>query len=165
MKRTKLILNHFYSTDDLKHGIEVLQHYQVPILEVHLSKPIKGIDEKLQIKRLRRGHAAIKFGLLGGTALSTLTYYLIEHGWPLMNSKTISAFLIGIIIMALTFVFATYLFPSRVPKVISLPPSDSRFFLIVVDANHITAHEEIGRLFQYAEAVEMSPPVKDIVTA
>jgi uncharacterized protein YacL len=165
MNRTKLILNHFYSADDLIHGIEVLQHYHVPILEVHLSKPVKGIEEKLQIKQLRRGNAAIKFGFLGGIVLATLICYLAEHGLPLTGLKSIIPFIISIIVMALTFFFATYLFPSQAPQLLSLPRADGRAFLIVVDAHSFMDHEEIKHLFQYANAVEMSPLIKDIVTA
>jgi hypothetical protein len=165
MNRTKLILNHFYSADDLIHGIEVLQHYHVPILEVHLSKPVKGIEEKLQIKQLRRGNAAIKFGFLGGTGLATLICYLAEHGLSFTGLKSIIPFIISVIVMAATFAFATYLFPSQAPQLLSLPRADGRAFLIVVDAHSFMDHEEIKHLFQYANAVEMSPLIKDIVTA
>jgi hypothetical protein len=164
MKKAKLILNHFYSADDLIHGIEVLQHYHVPILEVHLSKPVKGIERKLKIKQLRRGYAAVRFGLLGGTSLSTLLYYLVEQRWAIMNSRSAYAFIISVVVMAFTFFFATCLFPSQAPKVINRVRSDGRSFLIVVDAGSITDHEDVRHLFQYAEAVEMSALVKNIVT-
>jgi len=165
MKNAKLIVNYFYSTDDLKHGIETLQYYHVPILEVHLSIPVKGIEEKLKIKRLRQGNAVVKFGFFGGIGLSTLFYYMVEQGWTIISIKQVYAFLVSIIVMASTFFFATYLFPTRVPKVIELPRSAGRVFLIVVDAYQITDHAEVRHLFQYAEAVEMSPLIKDIVTA
>ena len=164
MKKAKLIVNYFYSPDDLKHGIEVLQYYHVPILEVHLSKPVKGIEEKLQIKRLRRGHAIIKFGFLGGTALSTLFYYLVEQGWTITSSKLAYTFIVSIIVMASTFLFATFLFPSQAPRLINLPRSDGRVFLLVIDAHRISDQEEVRQLFQYAEAVEMSALIKEIVT-
>jgi len=164
MKKAKLIVNYFYSAEDLQHGIEVLQYYDVPILEVYLSTPVKGIEEKLQIKRLRWGHAAVKFGFLGGTGLSTLFYYLVEHGWTITSSNQAYAFIVSIIAMASTFFFATYLFSFQAPKVINLPRSGSRVFLIVVDANRITDNEEVRHLFQYAGAVEMSALIKDIVT-
>ena len=164
MKKAKLIVNYFYSPDDLKHGIEVLQYYQVPILEVHLSTPVKGIEEKLKIKQLRWGHAAVKFGFLGGTSLSTLFYYLMEQRWTIMSSKSAYAFIASLIVMASVFFFATYLFPSQAPKLINRLQSDGRAFLIIVDAHRITDHEEIRHLFQYAEAVEMSSLIKDIVT-
>ena len=165
MKGTKLILSHFYSSDDLIHGIEVLQYHHIPILEVYISKPINDIENKLRIKNLRLGYLVIKLGLLGGTAIPTLAYYLIEKvGLHNIDEKSALAIIFTLLIMAVTFLFATFLFPGHAPRVISLPASNNRF-LIVVDAKSIIPHKNIQNLFQYAEAVEISTTIKNIVTA
>jgi hypothetical protein len=165
MKRTKLILSHFYNTDDLIHGIEVLQYYHIPILEVYISRPINDIENKLRIKNLRLGHLIIKLGLLGGTAIPTLVYYLIEKWGALkMDEKSAFAIIFTLLIMAATFVFATFLFPGHAPRVSYLPASDNRF-LILVDAKNIILHKDIQNLFQYAEAVEISTTIKNLITA
>lgn len=158
-----MILSNFYSADDLKQGIDVLQRYHVPILEIYLSKPAKGIEEKLHVKKLRLGHAAIKFGFPTGMVLSTLIFYTIERGWPLMNSNSAYRFIITLFLMVATFLFANYLFPGHAPKVINLPPSDGRF-LIIVDAKSITGCKGLKHLFEYAEAIEMSLSIKKTVT-
>jgi hypothetical protein len=165
MKKTKLILSHFYSPDDLLHGIEVLQHHHIPILEVHLSKPINDIENKLRIKNLRLGHLVIKLGLLGGTAIPTLVYYIIEKSGLLkVDDKSVFTIIFTLLVMVATFLFATFLFPGHAPRVIHLPASES-IFLILVDAKGIIPHKDIQNLFQYAEAVEISTTIKNIVTA
>ena len=156
---------HFSDEEDFLHGINALQHYNVPICEVHIPKHIQGIEIKLRIKSIKQGYAVLKYGCLGGTALTTLACYLFEqNGFEISAGKPLSSLLFTTLIILLTFLLALRLFPRRVPKIINSRPNNNRF-LIVANTRGIIAHEDITRLFQYSRAVEISSIIKNIVTA
>jgi hypothetical protein len=165
MMRTKFTLMHFDSEEDLLHGIEALQHYSIPICEVYTPRYVPGIETKLRIKHIRLGNAILKYGCLGGTAITTLVYYLFMHD-GIMKSGGQSAFtlLFTAFIMAITYFMATWLFPGQAPKVTGPRPGDNRY-LIVANAKGVILHEDIIKLFQYTGAVEISSVIKNIVTA
>lgn len=159
MKRNKSILLHFYDREDLLHGIKVLQHYKIPICEVYTPGHIYGIESKLQIKKIRFGYTILKYGCLGGTALTTIGYYLFAQ--DSFNAKTV---LFNLSVILVTFFFATRLFSGAAPKVIALKRKDNRY-LMVVNANSIIPNDDVTSLFKYAEAVETSSAIKNMITA
>jgi hypothetical protein len=150
---------HFEDVDDLLHAIDALQHYNIPICEVHTPVQIPGIETKLRIKNIRLGYTALKYGCLGGTAITTLAYYILGQKTGGMPALSI---LFTALIVLVTFFIATRLFPGSAPKVIDLQPDDNRY-LILVDANNIAQNEDLNRLFNYAAAVEISSSIKHIV--
>jgi hypothetical protein len=165
MMGTKFTLMHFNDKDDFLHGIDALQHYNVPICEVHIPSHIQDIEIKLRIKSIKLGYAVLKYGCLGGTVLTTLACYLFEQGsFAKLAEKSVFALLFTALIMLLTFFLALRLFPRRVPQIINSRPNDNRY-LIVADTRGIMAHEDITRLFEYSRAVEISSSIKNIVTA
>jgi hypothetical protein len=164
MMGTKFTLMHFSDEDDFLHGIDALQHYNVPISEVHIPRPVQDIDIKLRIRSIKLGYAVLKYGCLGGTALTTLACYLFELGdFSKPEGKPVPALLFTTFIILLTFFLAQRLFPRRVPQIINSRPDNG--FLIVAYTRGIVAHEDITRLFQYSRAVEISSTIKNIVTA
>jgi len=162
---TKFTLMHFDDEGDFLHGIDVLQHYLVPVSEVHIPKQVQGIEIKLRVKAIKMGYAVLKYGCLGGTALTTLACYVFEQdGFGKLAGKPVFALLVTTVIILFTFLIALRLFPRRVPQIINSGPNDSHY-LIVADTRGLVAHEDIIRLFQYSRAVEISSTIKDIVTA
>jgi hypothetical protein len=150
---------HFEGVNDLLHAIDALQYYSVPICEVHTPVQIHDIETRLRIKNIRLGYAVLKYGCLGGTALITLAYYILEQkpGETPAFSMMLTAF-----IMLATFFIAARLFPGTAPKVIDLQPDDNRY-LILVDANNIAQNEDLNSLFNYSGAVEISSAIKHMV--
>ena len=162
---TKFTLMHFNDEADFLHGVDALQHYNVPICEVHIPRSIKDIEIKLRIRSIKLGYAVLKYGCFGGTVLTTLACYLFEQdGLTKPIEKTVFALLFTAFIILLTFFLVQRLFPQRVPQIINSRPGDNRY-LIVADTRGIMAHEDINRLFQYSRAVEISSTIKNIVTA
>jgi hypothetical protein len=165
MMGTKFTLMHFSDEDDFLHGIDALQHYNVPICEVHIPGHIQDIEIKLRIKSIKLGYAVLKYGCFGGTVLSTLACYLFEQGsFIKLEEKSVFSLLFTALIIVLTFLIVLRLFPRRVPQIINSSPGDNRY-LIVADTRGIMAHEDITRLFEYSKAVEISSTIKNIVTA
>ncbi|TKC62387.1 DUF3341 domain-containing protein [Pedobacter hiemivivus] len=165
MRKSKSILLHFYDLDDLFHGIEVLQHHKVPIFEVYMPKHVYGIEFKLQIKKIRLGYSILKYGCLGGVAFSSLGYCLFATGSSnIINGKSLFSLFLNLLIITVTYFFSTRLFPGAAPKLIKLKRHDNKY-LMVVKANSIVSNEDIICLFKYAEAVEISSAIKDMITA
>lgn len=163
MKRSKSILMHFDSKHDFLHGIDALQHYKIPICEVYTPKRIYGLEDKLKIKKIRMGYRVLKFGCLGGTAATTLAYYLFSPGSVAnFTGRSLFELISNLFIMLTTLLFATRLFPGQAPKVFNLGPDDRRY-LIVVEAGSTIPHEDISNLFEYSGAVELSPAIKKMI--
>lgn len=160
MRRSKSILMHFDSKHDFLHGIDALQHYKIPICEVYTPKRIYGLEDKLRIKKIRMGYRVLKFGCLGGTAATTLAYYLFSPGS--VTGRSLLELVFNLFIMLTTLLLATRLFPGQAPKVFSLSHDDRRY-LIVVEAGSTIPHEDISNLFEYSGAVELSPAIKKMI--
>jgi hypothetical protein len=159
----KYTLMYFDGEDDLLHGIDVLQHYGVLISEVYAPKQIAGIEKKLRIKDIRLGNAVLKYGFMGGAAITTLACYILEHGSLLKPiERSDLTLLMTVFITAITLLFASRLLLKRVPQMINSRSNDNRY-LMVVNARGIIPHDHITNLFQYTEAVEISPAIKNIV--
>jgi hypothetical protein len=165
MQKNKSILMHFESEHDLLHGIDVLQQHKISISEVYSPKFILGLDQKLKIKEIKAGLAILKFGCLGGAAVTTLMYYVFQHGIILsFNKENLMGLILNLVIMGVTFLLAMQLFPDKAPKLIELKPCDHRF-LVVIKSVHVTTDENISNLLKYSEAVELSPSIKDMITS
>jgi hypothetical protein len=161
--KSKLTLLHFDGVADLLHGIDALQYYQIPICEVYTPVTIPGIESILRIKQIRSGYAVLKFGCLGGTAITTLIYYMFgQNSLNISSRNSVVTLLFMVLVMLITYFFAARLFPGSAPKIIRLKNRDQRY-LIIVNANQITHHGDIQNLFKYATAVEISAAVKNIV--
>jgi hypothetical protein len=161
--KSKLTLLHFDGVADLLHGIDALQYYQIPICEVYTPVTIPGIESILRIKQIRSGYAVLKFGCLGGTAITTLIYYMFgQNSLNISSRNSVMTLLFTALVMLITYFFAARLFRGSAPKAISLKKSDHRY-LIIVNANQITHDDDIQNLFKYATAVEISAAVKNIV--
>ncbi len=156
--KNQLTLLHFENPEDIIAGIDTLQQHHIIIREIYASQPIPGIETKLGIKYLRLGQAILRFGCMGGMGLTCLGYYLLE---PQANWKTV---LLNVLMLLLTLFVAGCLSPINAPKVLSLKPGDNRY-LAVVDTERIPVNESIAHLFQYAGAVDLSPAIKNIMTA
>jgi hypothetical protein len=157
MSSTKYILGLFDDPDEMMHGIDALQKNSIPIYDVYTPMPIHGIEAKL----------AFMFGVLGGTTIFSMAYYMLVRDWP-MNIGGKPAFAIPDFIpftfewtvlftafgMTATFFYATHLFPGRAPRVMDLRATDDRF-VIAIDAKGNTPHEDITNLLKEAGAVEV----------
>lgn len=165
MRAGKSVLMHFDTASDLLQGINTLQRYKIPVCEVYTPEHIYGLETKLRIKPARLGHAFIKFGFLGGTALTTLVYYFLKYCELDKSVRAVTpGLLLNLLVMLITFFFALRLFPGHLPRVVYLGPDDRRF-LIVVKANHINRSEDIVNLFKYSEAVEISQDIKNMLAS
>ncbi|WP_316844122.1 quinol:electron acceptor oxidoreductase subunit ActD [Pedobacter psychrodurus] len=165
MRKNKSILMHFESEHDLLHGIDVLQQYKISINEVYSPKNIRGLDQKLKIKEIKTGLAILKFGCLGGAALSTFLYYILQHGITFsLDSESLMGLMLNLVVMLVTFVLAMQLFPAKAPKLFKIKSRDHRF-LVVIKSNHVTSDENVSNLLKYSEAVELSPSIKDMIAS
>jgi len=169
MSSTKFILGCFEDPDEMMDGITALQQNSIPIYDVYTPMPIHGIEAKLGIKDSRLGYAAFMFGCLGGTVVFSIIYYFMVHDWP-MNIGGKPAFALPDFIpitfewtvlytafgTAITFFYATHLFPGRTARVMDLRATHDRF-VIAIDAkkNNNTPHAEITDLLKKAGAVEV----------
>jgi hypothetical protein len=167
MSSTKFILGCFDDPDEMMDGITKLQQNSIPIYDVYTPMPIHGIEGKLGIKDSRIGYAGFMFGILGGTTIFSIAYYMLVHDWP-MNIGGKPAFAIPDFVpitfewtvlfcafgMVFTYFFATHLFPGRTPRVMDLRATDDRF-VIAIDAKGNTPHADIDRLLKEAGAVEV----------
>jgi ActD protein len=164
MERSKSILMHFDNKHDLFHAIDVLQHFKISISEVYTPGFIPVLKKKLRVKEIRRGAVILKYGCMGAAATSTLVIYLLQSG--ILDSQAQTNYIglaLNIAIMALTFVIALYLFPSRVPKIKQLRSGNHRYLLVVKSSDMMTGHEQVTYLMKYAEAVELSPVIKNMI--
>lgn len=156
---------HFENKHDLLHGIDVLQQYKISISEVYTPKFIRGLDQKLKIKEIKTGLAVLKFGCLGGAALTTLMFYILQHGITFsFSSESLIGLVLNLVIMLVTFLLAMLLFPAKAPKLFKLKSRDHRF-LVVIKSNHVTSDENISNLLKYSEAVELSPSIKNMIAS
>lgn len=165
MGKSKSILMHFDSKDDLFHCIDVLQHFRISISEVYTPRFIPVLEKKLRVKEIKQGAAYLKYGCMGGAAISSLLFYILQGGSPdARGGGDYKAVIWNIVIMALTFFIALYLFPSTVPKIKQLRRGDRRYLLVVKSNNLMAEDEQVNQLMKYAEAVELSPAIKDMIT-
>jgi hypothetical protein len=165
MQKNKSILMHFENEHDLLHGIDVLQQHKISISEVYAPKFIRGLDQKLKIKEIKAGLTILKFGCLGGAAVTTFVYYVFQHGITLrFNKESLMGLMLNLVIMGVTFLLAMQLFPAKAPKLIRLKPRDHRF-LVVIKSIQVIPDENISNLLKYAEAVELSPAIKDMIAS
>ena len=154
--KNQLTLLHFESPEDLLAGIDTLQQHNIIIREIYASKPLSNIEPKLRIKQLRFGEAIFKFGCLGGIGSTSLGYYFLES-----HENWISV-LLNAVFLFITLLIASRLFSVSAPKLIILKAGDKRY-LAVVDTQRIPVNESIAHLFQYTNAVDLSPTIKNIV--
>jgi hypothetical protein len=153
--KNQLTLLHFENPEDLLAGIDTLQQHSITIREIYSPELIPGIETKLRIKQLHFGEAIFRFGL-GGMGLTSLGYYFLQ---PQANWKTA---LLNALFLLVTLLIADRLFFVRAPRLIILK-SGGRRYLAVVDTQRVPVNESIAHLFQYTEAVEFSPAIKNIV--
>ncbi|MES2456762.1 MAG: quinol:electron acceptor oxidoreductase subunit ActD [Bacteroidota bacterium] len=165
MNSNKSTLLNFENERDLLQGIDTLLHHKISITEVYAPKLIRELEKKLRIKEIRMGIAILKFGCLGGSAITSLLYYLIQIG-PVVNfqNKDLYDLMANLGVVILTFFAATFLFPRHAPKIGLLHPSDRRY-LVVVNSDNITANKEINDLLRYSEAMELSTAVKNMMAS
>lgn len=155
---------HFYSAADLWYGINALQAHKVPICEVYTPDHIHGIENKLRIKDMQLGYGFLKYGCLGGAALTSLVYYIFGSASSTGSTeKPLLMILLNVVVMLMALIFAVWLFALKVPKICVFKRNHHQY-LIVVDANSITYNEEIINLLKYAEAVEISDTIKKMIT-
>ena len=154
--KNQLTLLHFEGPEDLLAGIDVLQQHHIVIREIYSAEPIPGIKTKLN--RLQLGEAILRFGCLGGMVFTSLVFYLLQ---PAVNWKTA---LLNTVLLLITLFLAGCLSPVKAPKCFTLQPGDRRY-LAVVDTQRMPVNESIAHLFQYADAVDFSPAIKNIVTS
>lgn len=167
MSHTKFILGSFADPDELMAGIDRLQENNVRIYDCFTPMPIHGIEAKLGVKPSRLPVAAFFFGALGTILGVSLLYYTMVSDWPMnVGGKPAFAmpdfipvtFEVTILICALgmvgTFFYRNHLFPGRAPRVMDIRATDDRF-IIAVDANENTNHEQIETLLKEAGAVEV----------
>ena len=154
--KNQLTLLHFESPEELLAGIDTLQQHNIIIREIHASEPVPNIETKLRIKQLQFGEAIFRFGCMGAMGLTSLGYSFLE---PQTNWKTA---LLNAVILLATLLIAGCLFRINAPRVFTLKTRDGRY-LAVVDTRRIGVNESIAHLFQYTDAVELSPAIKNIV--
>lgn len=167
MSTIKYIIGSFADPDEMMHGIDKLQANNISIYDCFTPMPIHGIEAKLGVKPSRLPIAAFLFGLLGGTLGFSLLYYTMYYDWPMnVGGKPALALpdfvpvtfectiLITALGMVATFFYRNHLFPGRAPRVMDLRASDDRF-VIAVDANDNTNHDEVEALLKEAGAVEV----------
>lgn len=155
---------HFDSKHDLFHAIRILQHFKISISEVYTPEFIPILEKKLRVKQIRRGFAFLKYGCIGGATTTTLLAYLYLGGILDGNAKAdYKELACNIGIMVLTFIVALYLFPSKVPKIKHLKRRDQRYLVVLKSDQMIDQHQEVTQLMKYAQAVELSPEIKNMI--
>lgn len=167
MNNTKYILGLFDDPDDMMHGIDKLKENSISIYDVFTPMPIHGIEDKLGIKRSRLPIVAFLFGCVGLTAAFSMMYYMLVADWPMnIGGKPHFAipdyvpicFELTVLFCAFgmvgTFFYRNHLFPGRAPRVMDFRATNDRF-VIAIDANHNTAHDQINGLLKEAGAVEI----------
>jgi hypothetical protein len=154
--KNQLTLLYFDSAEHLLQSIGSIQQHGIDIQEIYSAKPINGIEVKLRIKQLKFGNAVFRYGCLGGIALTSIIYYLMQ---PAINPE---AGICNALLLLAAFLFADRLFPNRVPKLFTLKPGDNRYMMIV-NARHTPVNETIAHLFEYTSAVNLSRTIKNIV--
>lgn len=167
MSKTKFILGSFEDPDDLMHGIDKLQANNIAIYDVYTPMPIHGIEDKLGVPPSRLPIVAFLFGITGTCLGFSLLYFTMVYDWP-MNIGGKPAFSIPNFVpvtfevtvllcalgMVATFLFRSHLFPGRAPRVMDLRATNDRFVL-AVDAQANTNHQEIDNLLKEAGAVDV----------
>jgi Protein of unknown function (DUF3341) len=154
--KNQLTLLYFENPEDLLAGIRTLQQYNIIIREIYASESVPNIENKLRIKQLQLGEMVFKFGCLGSIGLTSLVYYMLE---PQMNYRMV---LLNMLLLSAALFVVARLFSVKAPKVFALKPSDRRCFA-VVDTQRIRVNESIAHFFQYTNAVELTPAIKNIV--
>jgi hypothetical protein len=142
-------LCHFSYAEDLLFGIEALRSFNIPIHEVYSPIPIDGLKSRLEIKRLKTGYAFLKYGCFGGISFTSLIGYALAHNW--------SALLLTILFTGVAFVFASWLIPTKPPKIVR---SNDPRFLIVIETNNIIPDEGVASFLRYSGSVEITRAVK-----
>jgi hypothetical protein len=156
--KNQLTLLHFDNPEDLLAGIDALQQHHIIIREVYAAESVPGLEVKLNRQQLRLGEIVIRFGCLGGMVFTSLVFYLLQ---PEVNWKTA---LLNTALLLVTLFLAGCLTPVKAPRCFTLQPGDGRY-LAVVDTQRIPVHEAIAHLFQYADAVDFSSAIKNIMIA
>ena len=167
MNSTKYILGIFDDPDDMMKGIDNLKEKDITIYDVFTPMPIHGIENKLGIKESRLPIAAFMFGCTGCIVAFSMLYYMLVHDWPInIGGKphfSVPDFvpicfewtvLFSSFGMAFTYFYANHLFPGRAPRVMDLRATDDRF-VIAINAQTNTAHDQIDSLLKDAGAVEI----------
>jgi hypothetical protein len=167
MNSTKYILGIFDDPDEMMKGIDNLKEKGVSIYDVFTPMPIHGIENKLGIKESRLPIAAFLFGCTGCIVAFSMLYYMLVHDWPInIGGKPHFAapdfvpicfewtVLFSSFGMAFTYFYANHLFPGRAPRVMDLRATDDRF-VIAINAQTNTAHDQIDSLLKEAGAVEI----------
>lgn len=167
MNSTKYILGIFDDPDEMMKGIDNLKEKGISIYDVFTPMPIHGIENKLGIKESRLPIAAFMFGCTGCIVAFSMLYYMLVHDWPInIGGKPHFAapnfvpicfewtVLFSSFGMAFTYFYANHLFPGRAPRVMDLRATDDRF-VIAINAQTNTAHDQIDFLLKDAGAVEI----------
>jgi hypothetical protein len=154
--KNQLTLLYFDNAESLLMGVDILQRHDIAIREIYTAKPIPGLEIKLRIKQLLRANAVLKYGCLGGVALTSMMCYFMQEA---INPE---AGLLNALLLCAAFLFAGRLFPNGVPKLFALKPGDKRY-LMVVNTSHMQVNETLAHFFQYTGAVGFSPAIKNIV--
>lgn len=163
-KRTGgFLLCYFSHEEDLLFGIDALQSFHIPIHEVYTPVYINGLKSKLALRKLKTGHAALKYGCFGGASLSPLFLYALNRDWrvPFSGNEIISA-VISTLFLLLAFLYISWLMTVKPPKIIRLPPPDHRF-AIVVKTRYLIMNEGVASFLQYSGAVEITRAIKSML--
>jgi hypothetical protein len=157
------VLCNFSYADDLLFGIDALKSFNIPIYEVYTPLRIGGLKSKLEIKRLKAGHAALKYGCFGGLSFTSIVFYALGHNWDVApTAQDMLGFGVLLSFLILSFFFASWLIAVKPPRIIRLPSGDSRF-LIVVKTKNIMPGEGVASFLQYSGSVEITQAVKKML--
>lgn len=167
MSKIKYILGLFDDPDEMMDGIDKLKQNNFSVYDVYTPMPIHGIEAKLGVKRSRLPIVAFCCGITGTCTALTLMWYTLSYDWPMnIGGKPNFAlpdfipitFELTVLFCAFgmvgAFFFKNHFFPGRAPRVMELRATTDKF-VIAIDANLNTNHQQIDDLLKEAGATEI----------
>ena len=83
MSNTKLIYGIYADDDDLLNGVHAFNDKGIKINEVYTPFPVHGLDKALGLRKTRISDAAFMYAIYGLTIGATVTWYTMNHDWPM----------------------------------------------------------------------------------